>query len=736
MEKKTGVYICTGCGIGEALDIEKLSSVATKEYKIPICKSHFALCGEEGVNLIKKDMEGEGVNTVIICACSPRAKTDVFDFDVPCIIERVNLREQVIWCHPPNDEDTQMMGEDYIRMAAIKTQKMEIPEPYIGEDLSKDILVVGGGVAGLTAAEAAAKAGYKVALVEKGPSLGGWMTTMYRQAPTKPPYTDLEEPDIGDRVNEVEANPNITVYTSAEIEKVAGAPGMFDVNIKQNGNVVSQRMGAIVLATGAKLYDASKLEHLGFGKCANVVTTDMVEDMASKGKITRPSDGKEVQTAAWILCAGSRDENHLPYCSTVCCVESLKQATYLKELKPDSTSYIFYRDMRAFGQYEHFYKRVQKDRAVFIKGNVSNVTEDGSKNVIIEGEDVLTGDKIVTDPLDMVVLATGMVPTTGIGVEKLPPGVEPGAEFIPYSIIESNILNLGYRQGLEIPVIKYGFPDSNFICFPYETRRTGIYAAGTVRTPMDIPTTMQDATGAALKAIQCVESTAIGAALHPRVGDMSYPDFFMQKCTQCKRCTEECPFGAINEDEKGNPLPNLTRCRRCGVCMGACPERIISFKNYSVDMIGSMIKKIEIPEEDEEKPRILILACENDAYAAIDMAGINRLNYNAWVRVISLRCLGGLNLIWVSDAMSKGFDGVLLLGCKYGDDYQCHFATGSRLAEIRLSKVGETLDRLGLESERVKFVQVGIMDQYEIPKILDDFAAKIDEIGPNPMKGF
>ena len=170
-----------------------------------------------------------------------------------------------------------------------------------------------------------------------------------------------------------------------------------------------------------------------------------------------------------------------------------------------------------------------------------------------------------------------------------------------------SVLNLQYRQGPNLPTLKYAYPDSHFICFPYETRRTGIYAAGTVRRPMRVSQAVEDATGAALKAIQATRAAAEGFAVHPRSGDMSFPEFAMQRCTQCKRCTEECPFGAINEDEKANPLPNPTRCRRCGVCMGACPERIISFKNYSVDMIGSMIKSIEVPEEDEEKPRVVVL---------------------------------------------------------------------------------------------------------------------------------
>ena len=733
MEKKIAVYICTGCGIGDALDIDALSKVAKSEFKVPICKTDGQLCGPEGVALIKQDIESEGVDTVVIAGCSSRVNFDVFKFGTDKIVERVNLREQVIWCHTADDEDTQMLAEDYMRMGLVKQKNMNIPEPYQVESFSRNILVVGGGLTGLTAALESAKAGYSTILVEKDAELGGYVGKMYKQAPMKPPFNDLEENCIPSLVKAAE-DAGVKIYKSATVENTAGAPGMFDVTIKQGEGTVQERVGAIVLATGAKPYEADKLGHLGFGKFPNVITQSMFEEMAVAGKL-------EASKVAFIQCAGSRDQEHLPYCSAACCIESIKQALYVKEKNAEANVYVYYKDIRSNGQYEHFYMKAQQEGVVFVKGDVTEITEEDGK-LAIEADDKTMGTTSLADEFDYVVLANGMVPTAALGDlleeatedEAAAASDEPKVSTPP--VIKANLLNLVYRQGPELPALKYGFPDSHYICFPYETRRTGIYAAGVVRAPMDMLSAVEDGTGAAMKAIQCVEATEKGQAVHPRSGDMSFPEFNMNRCTQCKRCTEECPFGAINEDEKGNPLPNPSRCRRCGTCMGACPERIISFKNYSVPMVGNMVKTIEIPEEDEEKPRILIFACENDAIPALDMAGINRLQYNSWVRIIPLRCLGSLNLVWINDAMGGGFDGVLLMGCKHGDDYQCHFMKGSELAEIRLSKISETLDRLGLESERVRATTVNIMDYDKIPAMLDEFAADLEELGPNPMKDF
>jgi len=355
-------------------------------------------------------------------------------------------------------------------------------------------------------------------------------------------------------------------------------------------------------------------------------------------------------------------------------------------------------------------------------------------------------------PADLVVLAVGMVPRSADGEairiyndqkkraettdsdKQREDALKQVEEYKAHAGTE--ILNLGYRQGPDLPVLRDGFPDSHFICFPYETRRTGVYAAGTLRAPMEACQASEDGWGAAMKAMQCVHEAAVGETVHPRAGDFSKPDFFLQRCTQCKRCTEECPFGTLNEDVKGTPQYNPLRCRQCGICMGSCPERIINFAEYSVDAVASMVKAMEVPEEFDEKPRIVCFMCENDALPALDAAAQRGKQWNPWVRIIPVRCLGSCNTIWIAEAMNRGIDGVIMIGCKSGDDYQCHYIRGSELAQYRLGNVQETLERLSLESERVKVVELGHDEFDRVPKELDEFAETLEELGPNPMKGF
>ncbi|MBO8182649.1 MAG: CoB--CoM heterodisulfide reductase iron-sulfur subunit A family protein [Archaeoglobus sp.] len=410
--------------------------------------------------------------------------------------------------------------------------------------LSGNILVIGGGMAGLSAALEASEAGYDVYLIEKKPYLGGRVAQLYRYFPKLcPPYCGLEI-----IFRRIRTNPKIKYFTMAEVVDVSGEPGAFDVDIRLNPRYVDLekctacgecvevcpverendfnygmdktkaiylphdlafpmkyviddsvckklecakcvevcsydainlnmepktiriKADSIVIATGWKPYDATKLDNLGFGVYPNVITNVMMERLAAfngptKGKIVRPSDGKEPKTIAFVQCAGSRDENHLPYCSAICCLASMKQATYVREQIPDSKVYIFYIDIRAQGRFEDFYTKVSQDENIeFIKGKVAKIEEGEDGNLVVVAENTLTGEKTRTE-VEMVVLATGMQPEL---------------------------------SDLKLPIKELKLDDYGFASFD----APGIYAAGVALGPADVASVVEQGTAAALKGIQ------------------------------------------------------------------------------------------------------------------------------------------------------------------------------------------------------------------------------------------
>lgn len=763
MAEKLGVYVCGGCDIGANLDVDALAQFAAggkHSSAVAVAKANPVLCSPEGVAMIEADIKENELDGVVCCACTPRAKWDVFKFGEKIQVERVSLREQAVWSYqedPKFPGQMEVIAKDYVNMGITKLKNSRIPAPEL-PDAYKTVLVMGGGFTGLKAALNAAALGYEVVLVEKSDKLGGKAATMFKSFPLGAPYSDREQDiNIKGLIADVEANAKIKVVLGATIESLAGAPAQYKATI--GGEVYE--IGAVVMATGWMPGKGEFLKKLGYGSIKNVVTTTEFEAMAAAGAI-KTADGKTPASVAFVLdtsllmkginydacgaacaapedmpCDDTKDESysegeeecevftyedkesakHLAYSSEMNSLVALKQANYVREFAPEAVAYVIYDHMMVPGINEKYYKAAQDDPGVMLtKGTVTGVKEAGSQ-IIVSAKDTLIGQDVEL-AADMVVVPTAIVPTTA---------ADPTMNFV-------------YRQGPAFPDLELfdGYADSNYICFPYETRRTGVYAAGCVRQPMGMGLAAEDAAGAALKAIQCIESANRGMAVHPRSGDISFPEFNFTRCTQCKRCTEECPFGALDDDEKGTPKPNPTRCRRCGTCMGACPERVISFANYGISQIGQAIKEVKVPDTlDEGGPRIIVLACENDAYPALDMAAMRGKSWSPYVRFLPVRCLGSVNAIWVADAMSKGVDGVMMLGCKYGDDYQCHFVKGSELCNRRKENIAESLGRLGVEPERVEQYEVSI-DMYDkVPAMIDEFVESITtNFGPNPFKGY
>jgi len=768
---KIGVYFDKQ-NINGGLDVEALAAAVTKKWAdvCPVVKVFPILAN--AVAEMQTDISESALDGILVCGTSPRSDWDLYLFDT-VQVERVNLREQCVMSYK-NPDGTQpssgvapelltAMATDYVNMGVVKLQKSTPPEVETFESV-KRILVIGGGWTGICAALSLAKTGYEVLIVEKSAGIGGHVQNIPIASPLNSPWTEPQSSGLEAKIVAINNSELITVHTDATMSKLEGCPGQFLATIATPKGEVRVKVGACVLSTGWVPLSGSYLEPMGYGKIANVVTAGEFGKMLNAGTMNarrvafvldttmaeeearakcavlcdNPVDKDAVKEECAIQCDVAKEpeaatlpkiegdgtgyvkqnlENikHLGYSNSVSCIAALRLANAVCDKFEGAQVFILYKDMVVQGLLERYYKHAQDRLGIMMtKADVTAISQ-GENCLTVTCENTLLGMDFDVD-VDMVVLPTGMVPTTA----------------------KDLVIKFAYRQGPDLPDLELfdGFSDSNYICFPYETRRTGIYAAGCVRQPMTMDACEEDAMGAALKAIQCLEASARGVSVHPRSGDLSYPIFNFVRCTQCKRCTEECPFGALDDDEKGTPKPNPSRCRRCGTCMGACPERVISFANYNVDQIGSMIREIVVPKDfRKDGPRILMLVCENDAYPALDMAAMRKNSWSPYVRIIPVRCLGSVNAIWVSDAMAKGFDGVMMLGCKYGDDYQCHFVKGSEICSQRKKNIAETLERLGVEPERVEQFELAIDEYDKVPQIIDDFVARIITMGPNPFKG-
>ncbi|MBN2519142.1 MAG: CoB--CoM heterodisulfide reductase iron-sulfur subunit A family protein, partial [Bacteroidales bacterium] len=394
MEKKIGIYICSGCEIGNCIDIDSLKNKISDKYPNIKIKSNSFLCSKDALSEINNDIEKENFEAIVVAACSPRVKVKEFNFSNNIICERVNFREQIAWLHLPMNEDTQMLAEDSLNMAIAKIKTISVPKPFIAENLNSDLLVVGGGITGITAAIEASKAGYSIVLIEKEKKIGGWSNYLYKQIPSEFSHTELQNPIIIEKIDEIENLKNIQIFTSSEIIEISGQPGEFIVKFLRDKQENTLKVGAIIWATGWKPYDANNLNHLGYNKHSNIITNLEFEKMVNNRKILKPSDQKEPKSILFIQCAGSRDKNHLPYCSNYCCLTTLKQVVYITELIPSALVYVIYNDIRTPGPYENFYKSVQNhDQVFFTKGDVSAINKINS-NLVLEINDSLINEKV------------------------------------------------------------------------------------------------------------------------------------------------------------------------------------------------------------------------------------------------------------------------------------------------------------------------------------------------------
>jgi heterodisulfide reductase subunit A-like polyferredoxin len=588
--KRVGIFVChCGHNIAGTVDIEAVVEGVKGHSDVAFAIDYKYMCSDPGQQLIRDSIDKHNLDGVVVAACSPAMHETTFRRTVssagmnPYRCESANIREQVSWVHQNNKEAATLKAVSISRSIAEKVVGNTELEPMT-LPLTRKVLIIGGGIAGMQSALDIAEAGYPVILVERTDALGG---NMARLSGTYLNFSSA--PGLLQRkIDAVSQHANIQVITEASVKEVSGYVGNFKVQVLKKEEVkdgshteettpFTLEVGAIVVATGWQPFDQEKLVEYGGGAIPDVIDGLTFEQMLAPGaEIRRPSDGTVPKEVVFVQCAGSRDPEHgVPYCSKVCCMYVAKQARLYKELVPDGQAYVFYIDIRSAGKgYDEYVQQAMNDyQVLYLRGKVSKIFQEIKKpnrsssapapKVIVWGADTLSG-KAVEIAADLVVLATPMTPASG--------AVELG-QTLHISTDSNRFFNEAH------PKLR-----------PVETLTAGIYLAGAAQGPKDIPETAAQASGAAAKVLQLFSHEVMTAS--PLVA-VVIPEL----CAACGACVSACPYGAREIHPVWNiATVNAALCQSCGACVVACPNKACQVHNWRPDQIMAMLDEIMLTD--------------------------------------------------------------------------------------------------------------------------------------------
>lgn len=591
-ELRIGVFIChCGTNIGGFVDVPAVTEYAKTLPNVAFATHNLYTCAEDGLTTIRDSIKEHNLNRVIVASCTPRTHAPLFQGVCEeaglnkYLFEFANIREQCSWVHMKEKEKATEKAKDLIRSSVAKAALL-VPQEEMRVDVTPRSLVIGGGVAGMSAALSLAGQRFDVHLVEKEGELGGFvrnLDTLYLDG------GDANE-TIKPLIDRVLSNENITVHLNSQLESVSGFIGNFDTVIVSNGAKKEVKVGTIVVATGALEYIPEGF--YGYGMYDNVVTLTEFEILKKSKKLPK------VNKVAFIQCVGSRGQDK-SYCSRICCSISIKNALHLKEkyaeligeeggervevdvsvpeissrrrrrrrrVAPEGEEApsagpaegpeitIFNRDVCTYGaEHELYYNKAREKRIRFVRykaDNLPKVTQEGDKLAITYFHETLQAERKFL--ADMIVLATPLV-------------APPDAPEL--------------SKKLKVPIGQDGFfLEAHMKLRPIDFATDGIFVCGTARGPADITESVAQGLGVASRAgipmaRGYIQAEAILAQVDPQI------------CTGCGTCVDICPYGAIRKTEEGIAEVLAAACKGCGCCGAACPEKAISMMNYTDEQL-------------------------------------------------------------------------------------------------------------------------------------------------------
>jgi heterodisulfide reductase subunit A len=559
-EPRIGVYVChCGLNIAAVVDVKAVAEYARSLPNVVYATDKLYTCSDDTRSQIKKDIKKYDLNRVIVASCTPRTHEPLFRSTCqeaglnPYLFELANIREHDAWVHAKDPEKATEKAKDLVRMAVARARLLK-PQTSKKIEVGPSALVIGGGIAGMTAALEIAKQGFRVDLVEKSSKLGGSvseMSTVFMEG------IDAKEL-VDSLVEQVEKSGMITVHLNSVIAGLNGYVGNFEIDVKENGDIRKIKAGAIVIATGSEEMKPKGM--FLYGENPRVMT-----QMELEAKL---KEGLSYKNLAMIQCVGARVEGH-PSCSRTCCIEAVKNSIILKKRNPEGKIFIIFRDIMTFGKYEDYYRKSQAEYGVqyvrYVPERPPRVETSGDKLKLMVYDALL--QKELELEVDYLVLSTPQVPPEGI--EEI-------------------------QKALKVPRSPDGFfMEAHAKLRPLEFSSEGIFLCGNCQSPKEVSSIIAQASGAASKACALlskgeIETEAITAVVNEDL------------CIGCGRCTEVCPFSAIslikNSKGESKALVNDALCAGCGTCASVCPNGAINPRHFEKAQIIAMIDELmEVP---------------------------------------------------------------------------------------------------------------------------------------------
>jgi len=552
-----GVFVChCGVNIGAVVNVPEVVEYAKTLPTVVHAEENLYMCSSEGLNRIKEAIKEHNLNRVVVASCTPRTHEPIFR--ATCeeaglnkyLFEMANIRDQCSWVHMHEPEKATRKAKDLVRMAVAKARLLE-PQEELEIDVEPSSVVIGGGIAGMTAATCIASQGFRVYLVEKESKLGGMLRQLHKIYPTNQDASDV----MKEALENVKAHENISILTSTVVKEIEGFIGNFKVTVQnKDGSTQRLKAGTIIVATGAANFEPVGM--YGYKEYENVITQIELENLLRSGQFKNP------EKIVMIQCVGAREEEGRTYCSRICCMTAIKNAMYIKELYPDTDVYILLRDLQTYGkEYGKYRWRAREKNIRFIKyvpEKPPEVISQPNGKLAVKVHHANIGEEMKIN-CDLVVLSTPLVQH------------EAGRKL---------------SQILKVPIGSDGFFfEAHVKLRPVDFATDGIYVCGTAHSPKDVSESITQACAAASRATIPMANQRIRTEAMTAVVDEGL-------CIGCGRCVEVCPSSAIeirikNEYFKAHVNPAL--CKGCGVCVSTCPNDAIRQRHFEKKQILAMV---------------------------------------------------------------------------------------------------------------------------------------------------